>query len=89
MTVHYDSFSQRGVAIPAASSADVANRSDRPVRTAYDRLVRRPLDVALVVLGLPVVLPLIAVLALLIARDGGNPFYVQDRVGRAAASTAC
>jgi len=43
---------------------------------------KRALDLALVVLGAPVVLPLIAVVAFLVALDGATPFYRQTRVGR-------
>jgi len=32
--------------------------------------------------SVPVVLPLVAILALLVALDGANPFYRQQRVGR-------
>jgi lipopolysaccharide/colanic/teichoic acid biosynthesis glycosyltransferase len=36
----------------------------------------------LVLLGAPFVLPLVLVLAVLVALDGGRPFYRQDRVGK-------
>lgn len=40
------------------------------------------LDVFFVLLLMPVLLPLIGILALLVARDGHAPFYVQERVGK-------
>lgn len=43
---------------------------------------KRVLDIALTVLALPIVLPIIGFLALLVAFDGGKPFYSQDRVGK-------
>jgi lipopolysaccharide/colanic/teichoic acid biosynthesis glycosyltransferase len=43
---------------------------------------KRLLDILLVLVGLPVVLPVIVVLALLVAADGGQPFFRQVRVGR-------
>ncbi len=49
----------------------------------YAGYFKRALDVTLVAISLPVVLPLIAVMALLVAFDGGNPFYSQLRIGRA------
>jgi exopolysaccharide production protein ExoY len=55
-----------------------------PVRKTglYARYLKRPLDIMLVLLGaLPVLLVLVPV-ALLICRDGHQPFYFQDRVGR-------
>ena len=42
---------------------------------------KRALDLALVLLALPVVLPLLIVLALLVARDGHSPFFLQQRLG--------
>jgi exopolysaccharide production protein ExoY len=48
----------------------------------YGAHVKRLLDVLAVVAALPVVLPLILVLAILVRRDGGPAFYVQDRIGR-------
>ena len=48
----------------------------------YRSLVKRPLDVLLVVLASPVVLPLVVLLALIVLLDGRNPFYSQQRVGR-------
>ena len=40
------------------------------------------LDTLFVLALLPVLLPLIAILALLVALDGSAPFYVQERVGK-------
>lgn len=48
----------------------------------YQRFVKRALDCLLVLLAAPVVVPVIAIAALLIARDGGVPFYIQRRVGQ-------
>lgn len=48
----------------------------------YERGFKRALDVSLVLLGSIVVLPLIALMALLVSLDGHSPFYVQSRVGR-------
>ncbi len=48
----------------------------------YRNHFKRLLDLLLVVLALPVVLPLIGVLALVLGVQGGRPFYCSDRVGR-------
>ena len=48
----------------------------------YRRKGKRALDLALVLLTAPLVLPLVGLLALLIALSGGRPFYSQQRVGR-------
>lgn len=50
--------------------------------SAYRDGLKRVFDVAFVLLTLPVALTLILVFALLIATDGGNPFYCQKRLGR-------
>ena len=51
---------------------------DAPYRNGGKRL----LDLAVCLLAAPFVIPLVALLALLVARDGGSPFYCQNRIGR-------
>ncbi|MEL6467643.1 MAG: sugar transferase [Pseudomonadota bacterium] len=67
------------------TSANFGRQHPRRARTRrtgfYRRFAKRILDVALVVLSLPVILPVIIVLALLVARNGGTPFYRQKRIG--------
>ena len=51
----------------------------------YRSFVKRALDLILVLLSLPVVLPVVALLALVIfAADRRAPFYRSDRLGRGA-----
>ncbi len=47
----------------------------------YRRFAKRVLDLALVLLAAPIVLPVIVMLSILVAIDGSNPFYLQERVG--------
>lgn len=47
----------------------------------YTRHVKRWLDIFLILLATPVVLPFVLVMVLLVRRDGGPAFYVQDRIG--------
>jgi exopolysaccharide production protein ExoY len=47
----------------------------------YRRSLKRALDLCLITVAAPIVVPVIGVLALLVAAQGGKPFYVQDRVG--------
>lgn len=65
---------------PGAASSVSVTRQRR--RGLYRSVVKRLLDMVLVVMALPIVLPVVAMLALLIARDGHSPFYLQERVGR-------
>jgi lipopolysaccharide/colanic/teichoic acid biosynthesis glycosyltransferase len=51
-------------------------------RSLYSRYGKTVLDLSIIALTLPITLPLIALFAVLIAFDGGNPFYTQLRVGR-------
>ncbi len=48
----------------------------------YRKAVKRLFDILFVLVTAPVAVPLVAILALIVARDGGSPFYVQHRVGR-------
>lgn len=48
----------------------------------YRRGLKRFLDVALVLLAAPVIVPLVLLMAALVALDGGNPFFSQIRLGR-------
>ncbi|WP_347403046.1 sugar transferase [Roseicyclus salinarum] len=53
------------------------------VRTVLYRAgLKRLVDVLLVLATLPFWLPIILVTALIVARDGHNPFYTQPRIGR-------
>ena len=53
-----------------------------PVRTGiYRSFLKRALDVGVVIMMAPVVVPTVAALATLVALDGGKPFYAQQRVG--------
>ena len=48
----------------------------------YRNIVKRLFDVIVILLAAPVAVPLIAVLALIVALTNGRPFYSQSRVGR-------
>lgn len=67
---------------PGATGA----RRGSPLARFYLRFGKRALDLALVAAFAPLVAPLVFVLALLVARDGGAPFYAQMRVGRDGAA---
>ncbi|MBM2575140.1 sugar transferase [Jannaschia sp. Os4] len=67
--------------IPAAAPHPLSDaRAAR--RAAYRATVKRVVDVALVLLAAPVVLPVVGLLAGLTMLDGGPAFYAQRRIGR-------
>lgn len=51
-------------------------------RFTYANGPKRLLDIALVLVSAPIVIPLILVMALLVSLDGHSPFYTQLRIGR-------
>ncbi len=60
---------------------EVPRFSAEPSR-AYPKLFKRLTDILFVLLALPIVLPLILILAAFSGLDGSNPFYGQRRIGR-------
>jgi exopolysaccharide production protein ExoY len=68
----------------AAAEADYAERAARSPASGgtYARFLKRGFDTLAVFLAAPFVVPVILLLGLLISRDGGPAFYVQDRVGQ-------
>ncbi len=79
MTVHFSNLNDLADTAPTAQS--VALRAAKR-RGLYRTGAKRAFDTALILLALPFALPLIIVMALLVARDGGQPFYTQTRIGQ-------
>lgn len=48
----------------------------------YRNVFKRAFDVVAILMAAPVVVPVVAALAVAVAANGGNPFYTQMRVGR-------
>ena len=71
-------YNLAGSAVPPAKTIPL--RSD--TRSAYRRCIKRSLDTFAVLLAAPIWVPIVLIAALLVARDGHNPFYCQDRIGR-------
>jgi lipopolysaccharide/colanic/teichoic acid biosynthesis glycosyltransferase len=74
------------LASPAqASGAHAANHATNAADAKhpgfYRSVGKRALDVVLIVLALPFVLPVLLILMALVMTDGGRPLYSQDRVG--------
>lgn len=89
MTVSFSRFSIDHPVIADTQGRDIAFQrrdaeSNRIARRGgfYRGYCKRVLDVTLVILSAPFVLPLVAALAIIISQDGGKPFYSQRRVGR-------
>jgi lipopolysaccharide/colanic/teichoic acid biosynthesis glycosyltransferase len=75
---NFEKTAQRVAVLLPASKPDPEAIKFRPYRNG----LKRVLDVVLVLIAAPLVVPLVAVLAALIALDGGKPFYSQLRLGR-------
>ena len=53
-----------------------------PKTGLYRNLGKRVLDTALILLSAPIIVPIVLAIAILVARDGGKPFYSQKRIGK-------
>lgn len=88
MTANFDFRDVRSTPVRSVSLMDLPARPDArsyllPVRRSfYAAYGKRVLDVVLVLIAAPVILPLVLFLALLVALQGGRPIYVQERVGK-------
>lgn len=77
MTMHVNDLSDElGVSGPSAGLVQVSSRAGM-----YRNLFKRIVDVSAVLAAAVIVVPVIAVLALIVASDGSNPFYWSQRVG--------
>lgn len=83
MTAQFDP-SRAPVASPLSPTVADTALPLRPSQTAwlYRHAGKRALDVLLVLLAAPAVLLCVGLLALIIARDGGSPFFSQIRIGK-------
>lgn len=80
MTMTFPEFSA-GLTMPGDANVQAAHALP-PRKGIYRHAFKRILDVSIIVLAAPVVVPVVAALAVAVARDGGKPFYSQMRVGR-------
>lgn len=76
MTIGYRGFHNR------ISEVEIGGEKQYTKTGLYYRFGKRALDICIVLLSLPIVLPVIAVSAFLIMLDGASPFYAQERVGQ-------
>jgi exopolysaccharide production protein ExoY len=85
MTLHYHDLAKTSdvmaPAFPVSAPGD-ADAADAKRPGLYRAFGKRVLDVTLIVLALPFVLPVLLILMALVMTDGGRPLYSQNRVGQ-------
>lgn len=86
MTISFPEFQSRSVTPMAVTDTDAVSAPGRSHATPRRRQFyrdgfKRLLDIAAIVAAAPVVVPMVAAMAVMVARDGGKPFYSQVRVG--------
>lgn len=74
----FDTDAELPGGLGVTAKSDTSHRRRGPYRLG----LKRVLDVAVVLAAAPFVLPLVLLLALAVALDGGRPFYTQLRVGK-------
>jgi len=80
MSMYYNNISdQKIVPVKVGPSIDLDGHT---YPSFYRRIFKRMFDVFAVMLAAPLILPFIGILALIVARQGGRPFYSQSRIGR-------
>jgi exopolysaccharide production protein ExoY len=85
MTISVPELSNRAVvAVPRSDRAlgGTSSYSFPASSGLYRNFFKRALDILAVLLTAPVVVPIVAILALFVAKEGGRPFYSQFRVGK-------
>ncbi|MEN8660297.1 sugar transferase [Marivita sp.] len=78
MTLH---FRQPGPGADIETLVNAAFSNTEPT-SVYRDYLKRIMDITLVIMAAPAVVLILGICALLIARDGGSPFYQQSRIGR-------
>lgn len=75
----------RNIAVDVSATnpvAQPAGASGREQTSFYGLVFKRVLDLVLMIVTLPIWLPVVAFGAILVALDGHNPIYRQERIGR-------
>ncbi len=78
MTLHVTNMSDR---VPANVDSIPIDQIS-PQRGLYRAGIKRVIDVTLVILALPFVIPFLALISLAVALDGYSPLFTQERVGK-------
>ena len=84
MTLSYhDIPSRKATPVSVDKKLSAVSFAQRPKKFGiYRSIFKRMLDVSAIVIAAPVVVPVVAALAIGVARDGGSPFYTQSRIGK-------
>lgn len=80
MTLHFNSPSQ--TALSSSLDTDISQPLLASHAGPYRDGLKRVVDILLIVLTLPIVVPVLAVMVFFVMLDGHSPFYRQERVGR-------
>lgn len=75
-------FNDRVVSVERSVHLGREVRKATPEARGYARLGKRALDIFLVILALPAVLPVVLLLMCLVSLDGKPPIYRQERIGK-------
>jgi lipopolysaccharide/colanic/teichoic acid biosynthesis glycosyltransferase len=70
-------------------SASFSKFSHRARHAFYPAYGKRMLDIIVVILFLPIVLPLVALLVAWVAKDGGKPIFSHERIGMGGRTFRC
>lgn len=83
MTFHDDDLSNaRSLSEPVPFKLTSALQPKKASKSFYATTIKPVLDFAMAILAAPILVSLVVVSAVLIARDGHNPFYAQMRIGK-------
>lgn len=79
MTLHFSNLNELA---DISTPSQIATGHTQKRSGIYRNGVKRVFDTVLILAALPFVLPLIILMALIVASDGHRPFYTQTRIGR-------
>jgi exopolysaccharide production protein ExoY len=82
MTAHFPDLSEQNDATQIAATGARITGHDVDRAGIYRNGIKRLFDIAIIIAFIPIVLPLVLILAIVVARDGGQAFYSQPRIGR-------
>jgi len=82
MTIRFHELPDRGASTIVGLTRGEQVTVTPAKRGAYRNLGKKLLDISAIVMAAPIVVPLVAALAVIVALDGGKPFYTQQRIGK-------